>query len=194
MTETLLRPWVWLDYRLAVVFTVVMPLILLVWAWIARVEALQRLMTIYWRVASLLMITVYLFIPGWGLGFVTAPVARGLIPLALWFWADINEEIQDLPQGALKTLFRAWRWAITLYCTLGAIANVLVVNCVTMAQSKFCSMWLEAPQHYQRVFHGNTAPGVLGFLGAAGLFFYLFYFSSFLLFRLGKQGRSALEP
>jgi hypothetical protein len=176
-----------------VIFTVVLPLILLVWAWIARVEALQRLLITYWRVASLLMITVYLFIPGWGLGFVTSPVARILIPLSLWFWADINEEIRDLPQQGLGLVFRAWRWAITIYCTLGAIANLLVINCVTMAGSNFCAVWLEAPQNYQKMFHGNTSPGVLGFLGAVGLFFYGFYFGNFLLFRLGKQGRSALE-
>ena len=51
-----LRPLVWMDYRLAILFTVIAPLILLVWSFIQKKEAMQRLLIIYWRVASLLMI------------------------------------------------------------------------------------------------------------------------------------------
>ena len=54
------RPLVWTDYRLAVLFTVLIPLVLLVWSSINGTESIVRLLVIYWRVASLLMITVYL--------------------------------------------------------------------------------------------------------------------------------------
>lgn len=41
---------VWMDYRLAVLLTVIAPLILLIWAFIQKIDAILRLMIIYWRV------------------------------------------------------------------------------------------------------------------------------------------------
>ena len=81
------RPLIWMDYRLGVLLAVIIPLVLLIWALFQRQEAMQRLLIIYWRVASLLMITVYLMVPAWGtdnsafehlcgqIGFITALMA-----------------------------------------------------------------------------------------------------------------------
>lgn len=192
-----LRPLVWMDYRLAIIFTVIAPLILLIWSVIKKKEAMQKLLIIYWRVASLLMITVYLMIPGWKIGFLTGIAGRILIPLTLWFWVDLNEEIRDLPKSALKLVFTSWRWAVTIYSLLGLAANSLFIDCgfsATIAQTDRCQVWLEAPQLYRNILHpkpGNE--GFLGFLGACGLCIYILYLVYFLLVRLGKQGRSALE-
>jgi len=52
-------------------------------------------------------------------------MARILIPISLWFWVDLNEEIEDQPSGiSLST-----RWAITVYCLLGAIAQLPLLQC-----------------------------------------------------------------
>jgi hypothetical protein len=108
----LLESLVWTDYRLAVLFTVFLPLVLLVWAFIRKSEAIQLLLTIYWKVASLLMITVYLMIGGFSIGFITGLMARILIPMTLWFWEDLNEEIREQPNSALRFAFVSWRWAV----------------------------------------------------------------------------------
>ena len=118
MVDVWFQPLVWIDYRLALLFTLIVPFFLLIWAILSQVEAIQRLMILYWRVASLLMISLYLMIPGWSIAFVTGFVARILIPISLWFWVDINDEIKDLPGSGLKMALTSWRWAITLYCTL----------------------------------------------------------------------------
>ncbi len=192
-----LRPLVWMDYRLAIVFTVIAPLILLIWSVIKRKEAMQKLLIIYWRVASLLMITVYLMIPGWKISFLTGIAGRILIPLTLWFWVDLNEEIRDLPQSTLKFVFSSWRWAVTVYSILGVVASSLFIPCglsTATAETVKCQVWLEAPLMYREILHpkpGNE--GFLGFLGACGLCVYILYLVYFLLVRLGKQGRSALE-
>ena len=195
MDEIWFRPLVWTDYRLAVVFTVILPLVLIIWTTLKKAEAMQRLLIIYWRVASLLMITVYLMIPAWSIGFVTGFVARLLIPLSLWFWIDLNDEIADAPQSSLKLVFTSWRWAVTVYSILGAIAFSPFLSCVTtnVIKNPFCRVWLEPPFLYKQWFHANSTPGFLGFLGAAGLCVYAIYFVYFLLMRLGKQGRSAME-
>ena len=91
MNQLWFRPLVWIDYRLAVLFTVIIPAILLIWSLFAKIESLQKLLIIYWRVASLLLITVYLMIASWPIGFVTSFLAKILIPISLWFWVDIND-------------------------------------------------------------------------------------------------------
>lgn len=190
------RPLVWMDYRLAVIFTVVIPLILLIWAFGQKAEAVQRLLTIYWRVSSLLAITVYLLIAALPVGFVSGLMARLLIPISLWFWVDLNEEIEDQPSGALKLTFNSWRWAITVYSLLGAIAQVPFLRCAVsknVIALPLCSAVLEPPLLFKEYFHPNSTPQFLGFLGIVGLVFYVLCLSYFVLVKLGKQGRSAIQ-
>jgi hypothetical protein len=200
MNEVGLRSLVWTDYRLAVLIAVIFPLILLIWSLLKKNEAVNRLLIIYWRVASLLMITVYLMIPGWGIGFITSVAARIFIPISLWFWADINAEIKDMPQKELKLALTSWRWAITAYCIIGAIVSATFINCAfshglfAIPASSSCQVWLEAPRAYKDFFHPKpNNQGFLGFLGMSGLIVYSLYLFYFVLIRLGKQGRSALE-
>ena len=196
MSQDLLRSLVWMDYRLAVLFTVVLPLVLLLWAVLAKAEAMQRLLVIYWRVASLLAITVYLMIGSLPVSFVASILARVLIPVSLWFWVDLNEEIQDQRRSPLKLAFSAWRWAVSVYCVLGAIASVPFLQCALSKETfatVFCQVWLDPSFGYKAFFHAGSKPQFLGFLGIAGLIVYVIYLGYFVLVRLGKQGRSAVE-
>lgn len=95
----LYRALVWLDYRLAAVVAVGLPLVLLVWAAWRQERALQRLMGIYWKVASLLLIAVLLLTDNRPLGYLVALLAHLLVVVSLWFWVDLNEELADLPPG-----------------------------------------------------------------------------------------------
>ncbi len=196
MDQIWFRPLVWLDYRLAVILTVFVPLGLLIWSFVARIESMQRLLVIYWRVASLLMITVYIFIASVRFGFLTSLSARILIPLSLWFWVDVNDEIRDLPPTPLKLFFTAWRWAITIYCILGAIATFPFLPCAFSRETfnqPFCQVWLGPPWAYKSWLHLGTSSGVLGFFGLLGLGIYILYFAYFVCIRLARTGRSALE-
>jgi len=190
-----LRSLIWTDYRLAVLFTVIIPLILLIWAFAQKAEAIQRLLTIYWRVSSLLAISVYLLIAAIPAGFISGIMARILIPIALWFWVDLNEEIADRPSGALKLSFNAWRWAISIYTVIGAIATLPFLQCAFSSQAlagSFCRTFLEPPLLFKEYFHPNTQAGFLGFLGYVGLIFYVGCLIYFVFVKLGKQGRSAI--
>ncbi|WP_414348519.1 DUF3177 family protein [Synechococcus sp. W60.2] len=51
---------IWVDYSLAVALTVVLPLALLIWAFAVGLRPLIQLLIVYWRVSSLLAVTVYL--------------------------------------------------------------------------------------------------------------------------------------
>ena len=196
MQDQFLRSLVWTDYRLAVLFTVIIPLILLIWAFVQKVDSMVRLLIIYWRVASLWAITLYIFIAQWPIGFVAGWCARILIPISLWFWVDVNEDIDDQPQSPLKLALTSWHWAITIYSTLGAIASIPVLRCAFVAgavNTPFCQVWLEPALGFKNLFHAGSKPPFLGFLGMTGLVIYVVYLSYFVLIRLGKQGRSAME-
>jgi hypothetical protein len=196
MQEALLRSLVWADYRIAVLFAVIIPLILLIWAFVQKADSLVRLLIIYWRVASLLAITVYLLIAGAQVGFISGWLAGILIPISLWFWVDVNEDIEDRPSSPLKLAVTSWRWAITAYCTLGAIATIPFLQCAFVngaIRTPLCQAWLEPPLLFKQYFHAGSKPEFLGFIGITGLLFYIVYLSYFVLIRLGKQGRSAME-
>lgn len=192
----LLESLVWTDYRLAVLFTVFLPLVLLVWAFIRKSEAIQLLLTIYWKVASLLMITVYLMIGGFSIGFITGLMARILIPMTLWFWEDLNEEIREQPNSALRFAFVSWRWAVTVYNGIGAIAVLLFLPCAFSREqfaSVRCETWLQPPLLYKAYLHTDYTHSFLGFFGLLGLVIYMIALGYFVFIRLGRQGRSAMN-
>jgi Protein of unknown function (DUF3177) len=188
------RPFVWIDYRLAVLFLVIIPLILLIWAFVQKAEGIQRLLTIYWRVASLVAITIYLMIAQYPVSFISGLMARILIPISLWFWVDLNDEIEYQTSGSLKFIFTSWRWATTVYCLLGTLAFIPFLGCAfsgNMLKTTYCRVWFEAPLLFKEYFHANSKAEFLGFLGIISLVIYVLYLSYFILIKLGKQGRSA---
>jgi hypothetical protein len=194
MNDVWFRPLVWMDYRLAVLFTVVMPIILLIWVFVQKAEAMQRLIMIYWRVSSLLLISLYLMIGEFGVSFISSLMARILIPICLWLWVDVNDEIEYQQSGPLKLIFTSWRWAVSVYCVLGAIASLPFLGCAfseTAIKTPYCRVWFEAPLLFKEYFHANSKPGFLGFLGIMSLIVYVLYLSYFVLVKLGRQGRSA---
>ncbi len=190
------EPLIWTDYRLAVLFTVSIPFTLLIWAFIRKVESIQHLLMIYWRVASLLLITLYLMIGSNPVGYIAAFFARILIPLSLWFWQDINDELEDMPSRPLKLAVTSWRWGITFYSLLGLIGLIPFIPCGFSngaITSSFCQVWLKTPWLYKSYFHADGKAATLAFFGLVGLMVYIFYLGYFLLVRLPKQGRSAME-
>jgi hypothetical protein len=193
MQIELLRSLVWADYRLAVLFMVLIPLVLLIWAFVQKAEAIQHLLVIYWRVSSLLAITVYLMIAELPVGFLASLGVLILIPISLWFWVDLNEEINDR-QDRLKLALTSWRWAVTVYCALGVVFQLPFLRCGFSREAiatPFCQVWLEAPFLFKNIFHANARVGTLGFLGVVGLIVYTLYLLYFVFVKLGKQGRSA---
>ena len=195
-TPESVRPLVWTDYRLALLIAVFIPLTLLIWSWVKKFEAISALLTIYWRVASLLAITVYLMIGGLSISFITALLAKLLIPLSLWFWVDLNEEIREQPKRSLHLGFNAWRWAMTVYCAASGLLQLFFIRCAfssTLLAGDICQAWIEPSLAFRNIFHSGLTRGFLGFWGIVGLVIYAAYLGYFLFVRLGRQGRSAIN-
>ncbi len=195
MSPELLRSLVWTDFRLAVLFCVLIPIGLLIWSVLKNAKAITHLLIIYWRVSSLLAITVYLLMAQNPIGFITGFAALILIPLSLWFWLDLNEEIADR-RGLLKLAFNAWRWATTIYCIAAVVVQAPYLKCAgskTATIAAECQAWLEPPRLYQTIFHASTKAEKLGFLAIIALLLYGLYLGYFVIFKFTKQGRIAAE-
>jgi hypothetical protein len=200
--DALHRTLVWLDYRVAVLFTVGVPLVLLVWASVRREGALVRLLGIYWKLASLLLITTLLLTDRRPTGFVLAVIAQLLLVIGVWFWVDLNEELEDLPPWRpLPLTLRLWRWSLTIWGLIGAAFSATALGCLPKAAmaSPRCAVWLEPPiglhEHLSRVFGfvfgGNWTPTIAAFIGWLGLVGFVVGLLQWLLVRLPKMGRVA---
>lgn len=203
MPEPLLRTLVWLAVRLGVLFSVGLPLVLLVWSSLRREAAIQRLMGLYWKIASLQLITVLLLTDERPLGYVLLVLAPLLSAASLWFWADLNEELLDLPPWRpLPLTVRLWRWSLTLWALATASLAILALPCLGGAlQRPFCAVWLQAPDGlhgivakvFGFVFGGTWSEPVAAFVGYCGLALYGVGLLQWLVVRLPRQGRVAGE-
>ena len=197
----LYRTLVWLDYRLAAVFALGLPLVLLVWSALKREQALTRLMGIYWKVASLLLITVLLLTDNRPLGYLLAVLSQLLVVISVWFWVDLNEELADLPPWRpLPFVVRAWRWGLTVFGVLGAALSTVALSCVGGGLTRpICRVWLEAPDDlhggvasvFDFVFGGSWTAAIAAFVGYVSLVAYGVGLLQWLVVRLPKQGRVA---
>jgi hypothetical protein len=202
--DPLYRSLVWLALHVAVLFTVGVPIVLLVWAAVKREASLVRLLSIYWKVASLLLIADLLLTDRRPIGFALLVLAPLLVLASLWFWVDLNEELADLPPWRpLPLTVRIWRWGVSFWALIGAALSATALGCMDSAQmtSPRCAVWLQPPlelhQHLARVFDfvfgGQWTPGVAAFIGYVGLLAYVVGLLQWLLVRLPKLGRVAGE-
>lgn len=182
-----LAPVIWWDYKIAVVLTVIIPLLLLIWAfWIPSKSLIQMLVT-YWRVSSLLAITIYLMIAGFPISFLTGAAARVLIPLSLWFWPGSIPEIYPIKT---QRIFYVWRWSVTVYMAIGSLFSMGFIPCAFQDPfSAACRVWFQPPLQFRNIFHPNTSTRIFGVVGLIGLLAYSFY-----LFFILWQWHQKREP
>lgn len=202
MLDLTTRTLVWLTYRLGATIALGLPLILLIWAGVRRDPALVRLLSIYWKVASLLAISVLLLTDQRPIGYVTALLAPLLMAGSVWFWVDLNEELADSPPGrALPMTVRIWRWSLTMFAVFAVGMSGSALGCARALEAAECKIWLEAPQGLHRVaerlfdfvFGGQWTEAVAAFIGYVALVAYAVGLLQWLLVRFPRQGRVAGE-
>lgn len=201
LNELSYRVLVWLTYRLAATMALGLPLVLLIWSTWRGDSVVQRLLGLYWKVASLMMISLLLLTDERPLGYVTAVVAPVLMVVSVWFWVDLNEELADQPTWRpLPLTVRLWRWALSGFGVISLAMTATGLRCMESPSSD-CAAWLEAPQGLHRVvetvfdfvFGGQWSEAVAAFVGYVALVAYLAGFLQWLLVRLPRHGRVAGE-
>ena len=200
MIEIQYRTLVWLTYRLSAIFAFGLPLILFCWSFIRKEGSILKLLTIYWKSSVLLAISILLFTGNIKIAFLTSFLAPFFMVGSIWFWIDLNEEINDLPSTRpLPLTFKIWRWSINFWGLLYAFISFQALSCITVVKKLNCNAWYEIPSNFhqkakvilQFLFGANWSEPLAGFIGYFLLIIFLVGFIQWLLIRLPKQGRVA---
>ncbi len=203
-SEPWIRSLVWTDFRVAVALFVVVPFALLAASVAARVprtpddrsksaETVLRLMTSYWQASSLLLLTVALNIQEANFGVFCGLAAQAMIVVSLWWWSDLNEELDDAP---LSRAFRSWRLPTTVAAGGGVVVQLPFQGCVSvdsLAGDAFCAPWLEPPKFAAGLVGLDASPalGAVANIGCLLYFAVLTYYATVLLPTVGRSGRAA---
>ena len=202
MTEHPYFILVWLSYRLAATFAVGVPLIILIWAALKQEAAMVRLLSIYWKIASLMAISMLLLTNQRPIGYLTFFITPFLMVLSVWFWVDLNEELDNLPPWRpLALTIRIWRWALSGFGLIFATLTFISLSCLNTLESTTCSPWLEVPQILHQIaeklfkflFGANWTEPLASFIGYVALIIYLLSFLQWFLLRMPRDGRIAGE-
>ena len=181
-------------------FAIGTPLVLLVWAAILNERPIVRLLTIYWKIASLLGISFLLLTDHRIIGYITLFLAPILMVISIWFWVDLNEELEDLPSlRALPLTIKIWRWSLTFYGLISTFIGINSVKCFSTLSNGSCNYWLELPNAIHKstqiifgfLFGANWTQSLAAFLGYILLACYLISLTQWILIKLPKNGRIA---
>tara|TARA_B100000700_G_C14962650_1_gene817286 strand:- start:303 stop:947 length:645 start_codon:yes stop_codon:yes gene_type:complete len=200
LTEISYRTFAWIIYRLTATFGLGLPIVIITWASIKKEASIVRLLSIYWKVSSLILISILLLANKAVIGYITFYFAPILMVICLWFWVDLNEELADFPAWkALPLSVRIWRWSITFYGVISTTINSLNISCFTNQSGNYCTYLLEAPRIAHRtifqvfgfLFGANWSEQLAAFCGFLGLIVYIIGLIQFILIKIPKQGRMA---
>ncbi len=200
MTEISYRTLIWLTYRLGAIFAFGLPLTLFLWASIRKEKSIIRLLSIYWKIASIIPISMLLLVGNRQIGFLTTFISPLLLILAVWFWVDLNEEIAEFPPWrSLPLTLRIWRWGISFFSCFYSMVSIYSLSCIKSIDGQYCNYWSTEPQHLHLItkslfnfFLGaNWSEELAAFVGYLGLIIYFVGIIQWALIRLPKQGRIA---
>ena len=200
LTEPQFQILVWLSYRIAATFAFGLPLILLIWAKLANISSIERLLSIYWKVSSLYAINL-LFLSGDSqLGQLISFISPILMVSSIWFWFDLNEEIDEMPvYRAIALTTRIWRWTISFWSLLNTGLHLFSWRCLNSINENYCDTWREIPFNLfittrtiiKFVLDGNWSTGFATFFAYLSLVLYLIGLLQWLIIQLPRNGRCA---
>ena len=105
---------VWLSFQLSIIFLIGIPVSLSLWSIRRRNKAVNKLLSIYWKISLLFLISLLLLIGEYNYALVITNISILLMTISVWFWHDINDELKEYNLSyALTTMTKVWRWALT---------------------------------------------------------------------------------
>ena len=200
LTEAQFQILVWLSYRIGATFAFGLPLFLLIWAKRSNSRSIDRLVSIYWKVSSIYVINLLFLSVESQLGQIISFFAPILMAGSVWFWFDLNEEIDEMPfYKPIVLTTRIWRWTLSFWSVLTCGLHIFSWNCFNSINEEYCDIWREIPVHsfmttktiIKFVLDGNWSKGFASFFAYLVLIFYLIGIIQWLIIQLPKNGRSA---
>ena len=191
---------VWLSFQLSVIFLIGIPITLSFWSIKRRNKAVNKLLSIYWKISVLFFISLLLLIGKYNYALVITNISTLLITISIWFWNDINDELKEYDfRYALTTITKVWRWSLTFISLNFLIQSFQNFSCFYLINSAACKIWLQPSSNlyiliknlFNFFFGANFTQPIAKFLGLFSLLIYALGLIQWSIIKLPKNGRNS---
>jgi len=191
---------IWLSFQISIIFLVGIPITLFFWSIKKGNKAVNRLLSIYWKISPLFFISLLLLIGKYDYALVITNISTILMTISVWFWIDINDELKEYDLSySLATTTKVWRWSLTFISLNFLIQSLRNFSCFSFINSASCEIWLQPPSNFYNLirslfnffFGANFTQPIAKFLG---LFLLLIYFLGLIqwsIIKLPRNGRNS---
>ena len=191
---------VWLSFQLSIIFLIGIPFTLFLWAIQKRNKAVNKLLSIYWKISLLFFISLLLLIGQYNYALVITNISTLLMTISVWFWNDINDELKEYDFSySLITTTKVWRWSLTFISLNFLIQSLKNISCFTLINSDACEIWLQPSSNFYKIikslfdffFGANFTQPIAKFLGLFSLLIYTLGLIQWSIIKLPKNGRNS---
>ena len=191
---------IWLSFQLAVIFLIGLPVTLSFWSIKKRNKAVNKLLSIYWKISLLFFISLLLLMGKYNYALLITNISTLLITISIWFWNDINDELKEYNFSySLTTTTKIWRWSLTFISLNFLIQSVRNFSCLSFINSAACEIWIQPSSNlyiiikslFNFFFGANFTQPIAKFLGLFSLLIYTLGLIQWLIIKLPKNGRNS---
>ena len=191
---------IWLSFQLSIIFLIGFPITLFFWSIKKRNKAINKLLSIYWKISLLFFISLLLLIGSYKYALVVTNISTLLMTISVWFWKDINDELKEYNFSySLTTTTKVWRWALTFISLSFLIISLQNSSCFSFINSAECEIWLLPSSNFYLIiknlfnffFGANFTQTVAKFLGLFSLLIYTLGLIQWSIIKLPKNGRNS---
>ena len=191
---------IWLSFQLSTIFLIGIPITLFIWSIKKGNKAVNKLLSIYWKISPLFFISLLLLIGKYNYALVITNISTILITISIWFWNDINDELKEYDFSySLTTTIKVWRWSLTFLSLNFLIQSLRNLNCFSFINSAACEIWLQPPSNFYNIikslfnffFGANFTKPISKFLGLFLLLIYTLGLIQWTIIKLPKNGRNS---
>ena len=191
---------VWLSFQLSIIFFIGIPITLLIWSIKRRNKAVNKLLSIYWKVSLLFFISLFLLIGKFNYALLITNISLILMTISVWFWNDINDELREYDLSySLTTTTKVWRWSITFISLNFLIQSLKNFTCISFINSSACEIWLKPSTNFYIIiknlfnffFGANFTQPIAKFLGLFSLLIYVLGLIQWSIIKFPKNGRNS---
>jgi len=191
---------IWLSFQLSIICFIGVPITLSFWSIKKRNKAVNKLLSVYWKISLLFFISLLLLIGKFNYALVISNISTLLMTVSVWFWNDINDELREYDFSyLLTTTTKIWRWTVTFISLNFLIQSLQNFNCFSFINSEECSIWLQPSTNlyifiknlFNFFFGANFTQPIAKFLGLFSLLIYILGLIQWLIIKLPKNGRNS---
>ena len=191
---------VWLSFQLSIIFLIGIPFTLFFWSNKRRNKAVNKLLSIYWKISILFFISLLLLIGKYNYALLITNISTILMTISVWFWNDINDELKEYDFSYyLITTTKVWRWSLTFLTLNFLIQGLENFSCFSFLNSDTCEIWLQPSSNFYIIikslfnffFGANFTQPIAKFLGLFSLLIYILGLIQWSIIKLPKNGRNS---